>query len=343
MQVKYVSEKAEKGNIEASVSGSGNIVVDSLTTVDPTISGTVTDVLVNVGDTVKKGQKLFTILNEDLTASTLQALSSVHNAEINLNQARTNLVNAKKGGSETERDRNILKEKIILAEQNLQVARINYQNALVDSNKRYVTSTSDGTINAINIKNGDDLSRLSRNSANQAPIIIGDLKTLKAEIVVNEADIVNVALGQVAKMTLSAFDTQIFSGKVEKIDALGTITQGVVNYTVTVGFDTIDERFRPGMSVSAHILTEEKEDVIVVPNSALKVKKNKTYIQVLNPTTKLPEDRMIEMGIANNTDTEIVSGINVGDDIITQTIDPNAKTKTGTANGFRIPGLGGRG
>jgi len=343
MAVKYVTVKAEKGSLTTAISGSGNLVVDQLATVDPTITGTVASVAVNIGDHVEKGQILFTIINEDLTASALQSLTSLQNAEIGVSQAKTNLINARNGGTETERDRNLLREKISVAEKNLTVAKLNYKNALTDSAKRKVTSPIDGTVNAINIKNGDDLSRLSKSNTSQAPIIIGDLKTLKAQVQVNEVDIANVSLGQRATMTLSAFDGLSLSGIVEKMDALGTITQGVVNYTVTLGFDTTDERLKPGMSVSAKIITDVKEDVITVPNGALKVQGKKTYIEVLN-TKNVPERRTIEIGSANNTDTEIVSGINVGDNVITQTIDPNAKAVTpGTGGGIRIPGLGGRG
>lgn len=338
--VKYVTAKAERGSITASVSGSGNVVVDQLATVDPTISGTVANVAVNVGDAVKKGQLLFTIVNDDLTASTLQSQVSLRNAEIAVSQAKANLFSAKNGGSELERDRAILRTKVDVAEESLRVAKLNYTNALSDSAKRQVRAPIDGTVNAVNIKNGDDLSRLSNNSSSEAPIIIGDLKTLKAQVEVNEVDIPNIVLGQKVMMTYSAIDDLTVSGKIEKMDALGTITSGVVNYTVTIGFDSVDSRLRPGMSVSAKIITDVKQDVITVPNSALKVKNNKTYLEVLNSATKLPEQRTIELGLANTTHTEIVSGVAVGDDVVTQTINPTAKTATTNSN-VRIPGLGG--
>lgn len=338
--VKYVTAKAERGSITASVSGSGNVVVDQLATVDPTISGTVANVAVNVGDAVKKGQLLFTIVNDDLTASTLQSQVSLRNAEIAVSQAKANLFSAKNGGSELERDRAILRTKVDVAEESLRVAKLNYANALSDSAKRQVRAPIDGTVNAVNIKNGDDLSRLSNNSSSEAPIIIGDLKTLKAQVEVNEVDIPNIVLGQKVMMTYSAIDDLTVSGKIEKMDALGTITSGVVNYTVTIGFDSVDSRLRPGMSVSAKIITDVKQDVITVPNSALKVKNNKTYLEVLNSATKLPEQRTIELGLANTTHTEIVSGVAVGDDVVTQTINPTAKTATTNSN-VRIPGLGG--
>ncbi|MDP3956880.1 MAG: efflux RND transporter periplasmic adaptor subunit [bacterium] len=343
--VRYVTVKAEKGTITTSISGSGNIVVDQLATVDPTISGTVAGLAVNVGDLVKKGQLLFTIINDDLSVSKGQSYMSLQNARIAVSQAKANLSNAKNSSGDTERDREILRSKIAAAEGSLAVAELSYKNALSDAAKRQVTSPISGTVNAINIKNGDDLSRLSSSSDSQAPIIIGDLDTLKAQVQVNEVDIYNVSIGQKAMMTYSAIDGLAVSGKVEKIDALGTIAQGVVNYNVTIGLDTLDGRLRSGMSVSAKIITDVKQDVITVPNSALKVQGNKTYVEVLNSGTGLPEQRDIEIGVANNTDTEIMSGISVGDSVVTQTIDASVKTiaPVQTGGGLRVPGLGGGG
>lgn len=347
--VQYKTAVAEKGSITTSISGSGNIVVDQLATVDPTITGTVANLAVKVGDNVKKGNTLFSIINNDLSvsndrsvASLQQSKNSIASAELAVRQAKADYDAAKKSDTSTSDQRKIAKEKITIAENGVIASQKSYNATLADYNnqlsngaKRTVTAPIDGTVSAINIKNGDDLSRLSSGSnANNAPIIIGDLKTIKSEVQVNEVDISNVSIGQKVMMTFGAIDGLTASGKVEKMDALGTITQGVVNYNVTIGFDIVDLRIKPGMSVSAKIITSVKQDVVVVQNSALKVKGDKTYIEVLKGDTKIVEQRNIEIGSANNTETEIVSGINVGDNVIVQTIDPNAKATTATAGGL---------
>ncbi len=360
--VQYVTTPAEKGTITSSLSGSGNLVVDQLATVDPTISGTVSNLSVNVGDAVSKGQRLFTIINNDLSVSSAKSVASIQQSQNSLDSASVQVKQAKEdyrlgkkdSASKTKAEEDILKEKIAIAENGLVYAQKSYTAALADYHNQQATAAERnvvapiaGTVNAINIKNGDDLSRLSGNSSSQAPIIIGDMKTLKAQVQVNEVDIANVVIGQKVMMTYTAIDGLMVSGKVEKMDSLGTITQGVVNYNVTIGLDTIDSRLRPGMSVSAKIITDVKQDVITVPNSALKTQGNKTFVEVLNDATNQPEQRTIEIGVANNTDTEIVGGLSVGDKVITQTIDPNAtKAATpaaGSGSGLRIPGLGGRG
>lgn len=350
--VQYKTVAAQKGSITTSISGSGNVVVDQLATVDPTITGTVSNLSVNVGDKVKKGAVLFTIINADLSvsnnkaiASLQQAKNSVDSAELQIKQAEADYKAAKKDDSNTSDQRKILKEKIDIAENGLLASQksytanlSDYNNQISNSAKRTVTAPIDGTVSAINVKNGDDLSRLSSSSSSSAPIIIGDLSTLKAQVLVNEVDIPNVSIGQKVMMTFSAIDGLTVSGKVEKMDALGTISQGVVSYGVTISFDTIDSRIKPSMSVSAKIITQVKQDVITVSNSALKVQGNKTYVEVLKNGSQVSEKRTIEIGANNNTETEIVSGISVGDNVVTQTIDPAAKTTTSTTSTNRTGG-----
>lgn len=352
--VQYKTAVVEKGALITSVAGSGNIIVDQLATVDPTITGTVSNLAVNIGDNVKKGTTLFTIINNDLsvsndqaTASLQQSQNSLDSAELSIKQAQAD-ESASSSDTTTYKQRQILKEKIDIAKNGLAAAQksytanaASYKNTLSNGAKRIVTSPIDGTVSAINVKNGDDLSRLSSgNNANSAPMIIGDLTSLKAQVTVNEVDIPNVVIGQKVMMTFSAIDGLTASGKIEKMDALGTLAQGVVTYNVTISFDTLDPRIKPNMSVSAKIITQVKQDIITVPNSALKTQGNTTYIEVLNNGVQTPERRTIEIGAANNTDTEIVSGINVGDTVVTQTIDPNAKTTAPAATGG-IPGLSG--
>ena len=324
------------------------MIVDQQATIDPTISGTVTGLSVSVGDAVKKGQVLFSIENDQLdvnlanaAASLKQAENAVFSANIAKDQAR-DAYNTRTG---TTLNKNILKQKIesaraniVVAEQNLVVAKLGYQKARDDASKRRVTSPIDGTVNEINIKNGDDLGSNASSSAKVTPIIVGDLSTVKASVSVNEVDIAHVALGQKAMMTLSALDGLSLSGTVEKMDSLGTISSGIVTYSVTIGFDAPDERVKPGMSVSASIISDVKSDTLIVPNSAVKTDASGSYVQVLS--NGVPEKKSVTTGLSNSTSTEIVKGLDAGENVVTKTVNSTATTST-QSSGIRIPGLGG--
>jgi len=78
-------------------------------------------------------------------------------------------------------------------------------------------------------------------------------------------DIANVSMGQEVVLTLDALNGVEMTGKVEKMDSLGTVASGVVTYNVTIDFDSLDERIKPEMSVSASIITDVKQDFCWFP------------------------------------------------------------------------------
>lgn len=360
--IRYITSTAEKGTLTSSISASGNVIVDNQATVDPTITGTVAGLAVQVGDSVEKGQFLFNIINDDLSVSVAKssasyesAKNSLESAEIDKDNAEAAYDKAKDADDEdddayTKKELSVLEDKIDLAEAKIIQAQkgldanlADYRNTQADASKRKVTAPIAGTINEVNIKNGDDLSRTSSSGTIKAPIIIGDLETLKAVVEVNEVDISKISIGQKSMLKFDALDSMTVSGKVEKIDALGAVTQGVVTYNVTIGFDTLDERIKPQMSVSASIIIDVKQDVLIVPSSAVKSDGDSNYVEILN-SGKTPEQRTVQIGVSNGTDTEILSGISAGDKVVTQTINPNVSTSSQNVNsnsGLRIPGLTG--
>jgi len=287
-------------------------------------------------------------------ASYESAKSSLESAEANEKQAKADLSSARHKnhttpGSYSSKQITAMEEKLDAAkksikasEKNLVAVLADYQNQQANAAERKVIAPISGTVNEINIKNGDDLGKLSSSSTKVTPIIIGDLNTLKAQVQVNEVDIPSVSIDKKATLTFDAIEGFTATGKVEKIDSLGTITQNVVTYNVTIGFDALDPRIKPEMSVSAAIITDVKQDVITVPNSAVKSEGNTNYVLVL--TNDSPVQHPVEIGATNNTDTEILSGVNAGDKVVTQTItssNTNTNSSSSSRGGFGIPGLGG--
>jgi len=326
-KVKYVTATAQKGIFTASVSASGSIIVEQSASVDPDINGIVSNLSVSVGDQVKKGQLLFNIVNDKLGIDVNKAKASYVTAQAAVDSAKASLKSIKK--SDTS-----LHENKLAAEKNLDATKQNLANSLASLNytkqqadKRNVTSPINGTVNKVKVKNGDNLGASS--STHVAPIIIGDLNTLEAQVQVNEVDIPNVKVGQKSTLTFDALSEFTDTGKVISVDALGTTTQGVVTYNVTISLDSLDPRIKPDMSVNATIITSAKEGVVTVPLSAVKTQNGKTYVGVLknNVLTQVT----VQTGMSNDTDTQIISGINAGDKVVTQTVNPNASTPATTS------------
>ncbi|MEK9151915.1 MAG: HlyD family efflux transporter periplasmic adaptor subunit [Patescibacteria group bacterium] len=130
----------------------------------------------------------------------------------------------------------------------------------------FIRAPFDGVIAKVGIKKGD-----SASSGTSVATLITAQKL--AQVSLNEVDVAKVKVGQKATLSFDAVSDLQISGQVAQVDALGAVSQGVVTYGVTIAFDTQDLRIKPGMSVSAAIITDVKQDVLMVPNSAIKAAK----------------------------------------------------------------------
>jgi len=226
----------------------------------------------------------------------------------------------------------------------------------------YIYAPFDGVISEVKVKNGDSIS----NSTIIAHVIT---KQKIAEISLNEVDAAKVKISQKATLTFDAVSDLSIAGEVIDVDTVGQVSQGVVSYGVKIAFvDTQDERIKPGMSVTADIITDAKQDVLIVPNSAIKSQGNSNYVEIVdsagNITQQLlvsvsgvvlsipPKSQSVETGLSNDTSTEIVSGLNEGDIIVVSTISSNTTSsstnsstnragQTQRTQEFQIPGMRG--
>ncbi len=209
------------------------------------------------------------------------------------------------------------------------------ENALLDAQQNlanyYVRAPFSGTIAKINYKKFDSVG-----SGSAVATLI--TKEQMATISLNEVDAARVKIGQKATVTFDAVEDLAITGVVADLDTVGTVTQGVVTYSVKIRFDTQDSRIKPGMSVSSAIITDVMDNVLTVPNSAIKSRGTSRYVQYFDPpltvssnvgnqgtpSASAPLEKTVEIGLSNDTDTEIISGLNEGDQIVTRTIAPTA-------------------
>ena len=155
------------------------------------------------------------------------------------------------------------------------------ENALLDANTALsdytITAPFSGTMASVSGQVGLSAVTAASNGATSLGTIVTDKKI--AQITLNEADIAKVHVGQTAEITFDAIDGISATGTVADIDGLGTVTQGVVTYKVKIYFDTTDPRIKSSMSVSANIITSSKNDVLVLPSSAVKRDASGYYVE----------------------------------------------------------------
>ncbi len=213
-----------------------------------------------------------------------------------------------------------------------------------------------GVVTDVSVKKGDSAS---------AGTTIATLVTKQriAELSLNEVDAANIKVGQKATITFDAVEELTISGTVIEVDAVGTASQGVVTYGAKIGFDIQDDRVKPGMSASAAIITEAKQNALLVPSSAIKTRGSVSYVEmptdaaaagellanVTNAATGIalpsaPSQQIVELGASNDTMTEITSGLTEGDLIVTRTVTNTGTTTTNSSqsrNSGNMPAGGG--
>lgn len=195
------------------------------------------------------------------------------------------------------------------------------------------------------------------------PLIVGDqastgstIATLItkqgiAGIQLNEVDAAKIKLNDQATLTFPALPNVTIAGNVSEIDTIGTVSQGVVTFNVQITFDSQNTSVKPGMSVSAAIVTDVEPNVLLVPNSAVQTQSTGSYVQVLDvpggassantssqgvASATPPTFTPVQVGASNNTQTVITSGLTAGQLVVTRTVAAGtAATQTTSAASTR--------
>jgi len=274
------------------------------------------------------------------TGKTNSHLSSLLNITQSIKNSKETIITSERTIAEKTQSLANLKsgpDSLDLRNQELSVQQ--RQNALRDAQSKLsdysIRAPFDGVIASVSVKKGDSISSGSA-------VVTLITKQKLAEISLNEIDVAKVKVGQKANITFDAIDELNITGEVSDLDLIGTVTQGVVTYNVKIVFDTQDDRVKTGMSLSASIITEIKQDVLLIPNGAIKSQGGMNYIEILPGATLVtgsqgvvsavvPARQIIELGLTDDTNTEAMSGLKEGDLIIIKTIASNTSSQPSSA------------
>lgn len=176
-------------------------------------------------------------------------------------------------------------------------------------NDNYLVSPINGIITEINTKKGQIV------SPSQSVINMLSSEPFQIKVDIYEQDIVNVKVGDKAKIDLVAFPKKTFEGKVMSIDPAETIVDNVVYYEVTIEFPNQPQGIRSGMTADITIEASKKENVLRIPkNAVVQIDGTQTVQVVVNGKIG---NRTITTGLEGNDYFEVKSGLNEGDEIIT--------------------------
>jgi HlyD family secretion protein len=231
--------------------------------------------------------------------------TDVEAARSQLAQAEANLARLIKEPDKTE---------VTAAQAAVDVAQIGLEQAELNLAKASLVAPIDGVVNEVNIKRGE------RVPVEQAAMIITDLSAFHIDVEVDEIDIGRVATGQSVIVAVDAVPDEDFTGRVAEISPgpMQGASSGIVAYEVTINLDNNDPRLKSGMTADATIETDRLEEVLVVPNRAVSVDRSSgepiAYVEKIDETGN-PVRTEVELGLRNETVSQVLSGLEDGDQI----------------------------
>lgn len=151
---------------------------------------------------------------------------------------------------------------------------------------------------------------------------VADVSKMNATVDIDETDISQIRMNQSVNITVDAYPNEVFKGTVTKIAPQTTTTNNVTTIPVTVEISSTDSKLKPGMNATCDFITASKEDVLAVPNNALKGSNKQSIVMVIE--NGAPKSRRVETGLSGDEMTEITSGLKEGEQVVI-----SDKTSTG--------------
>ena len=292
-----------------------------------------------------KDQAAVTSAESALSATTLKATQSLHQAEAQVSSASLGLTAAQHSYTlkiAPATDAQIAADKASVAQAQQALANLQATGATI-------TSPIAGTVTAVNIKVGQQVPGSGSSSASSASstttgqIEVMDLAQLQIAGEASETDISKLKTNQPATISATALGTETVVGKVCALSVVGTQISGVTSFGVTVCVDGTNPALRVGMSATAAVVTDRADNALLVPSLAVKTIGGQQVVTVLGADGRTQTNVPVTVGISNGSETQVVSGLSDGQTVV----ETLPSTTTNRAGGFggrgRVFGTGGFG
>jgi HlyD family secretion protein len=197
-----------------------------------------------------------------------------------------------------------------------------------------LTAPFSGTVTDLDVMTGDIV------SAGKVALRIDDLSRLYIELTISEMDIPSVKVGQEATVVFDAISDKEYHAVVTQISMVASISQGVVNYPVTVQITDADSSILPSMTAAVNIIVEKAEDVLTVPNNALRTSNGQRSVTVLFEGQQISVP--VTVGLAGDSTSEVISDqLREGDTVVlnsTSTISSGGGSSASNSGTFEFGG-----
>lgn len=323
-----VTDMVTEGTFTTTVEAKGQLKPISSSVVSPSVDGTVDSINVQAGQSVNEGDVLMTIKNDELDRNVAEAQRAVAAAQEDLANAQKALASAQAtpttdvdgasaaaaGASAGYADTNT----VSAAQRSLASAQANLDQANAKAAGRTVTAPSSGSIVELNAKvgatvTGGMIMGESDTSGGKQCMQIADLSKMKVTVQVGEKDIAKIAVGQSANVTYPAFPDIVSQGTVTAIASVANSDTangggGSATFNVDILIEAPDARLKPGMTAEVSVVTEQLDDVVMVPTMALMTEDGEHYYVNVATDDEGKQTRRVKVTVVTQNDDEAVVG-----------------------------------
>lgn len=319
-----VTDIAMEGTFSTTIDSKGTLQPMSSTVITPEVTGQIESINVVAGQQVNEGDVLMTIKNPDLDRAVAEADRNLKQARSELNLAQQTLNQARQAPSLPTNeptapavdDTASAQAALNAAQSAVEAAQAAYDDAVAKASLRTVKAPASGSIVALNAQVGADVAE-SLGGAGGPLMQIADLSKMKVTIQVEEREIASVAVDQAASITCPAFPDIALTGRVTAIASIasgdGSMTSydgmgGSPTFAVDILIDAPDARLKPGMTAEVSLTTQQLDNVVMVPATALLTDDGETYHVNLETDPETHETERLEVEVVAKNDDFAVIG-----------------------------------
>lgn len=289
MEYRYVT--LEQGDLESVVASTGHLGAVQQVQVGTQVSGIVNEIYVDFNDQVRMGQLLARIDTTLLVSAIAEAQAALERNQSQLAFAQVEydrIKNLYDREFATEVELNQSRYNLDQAKSSITSAEISLERAERNLSYANIYAPINGVVVERSVDEGQTVS--ASTSAPQLFLIARDLSQMQILASVDESDIGLIENGQEVRFTVQAYDEASFVGTVRQVRLQSAVTENVVTYTVVVDVDNTDGRLLPGMTATVEFLIEKAEDVLKVPNAALRFRPNEMMLEQIQARSAAASD-----------------------------------------------------
>ncbi len=332
--VVYNTQKPVVETITQKTVATGSVVPRNEIEIKPQVSGIIEEVYLQAGEMVNTGDIIAKV-------QIIPDMVTLNNAESRVNRAQLNYEDAKidydrqkelydkeviayEEYQKAQLAFNTAREELQAAEDNLELIQKGVTKKSEKTTNTLIRSTINGMVLDVPVEVGNSVIQANTFNAGTTIAIVADMTDMVFEGKVDETEVGKISEGMDIILTIGAIDDEKFEAVLTYLSPKGVEENGAIQFEIKADVNLKEDQFiRAGYSANASIVLEQREDVMVIPESLLKFENDSAYVEV-QTDSQVFEKRFVEVGLSDGINIEVLKGLSFDDEVKGEKMDPKA-------------------